>query len=129
VGMYSSLLQLSYNAKCSQPFYQPFDLTTIRAPDGSITAKFVSLGATLTELWVKDRAGKPRDVVLGYDDNVCPNFSSTVLPFLNIFILQSQLLTDPDHPVFNAIVGRYANRIKNGLQFSLVSLERTFIAT
>jgi aldose 1-epimerase len=23
-------------------------------------------------------------------------------------------LTDPDHPVFNAIVGRYANRIKNG---------------
>jgi galactose mutarotase-like enzyme len=66
---------------------QPFDVTTIRAPDNSITAKFVSLGATLTELWVKDRSGKPLDVVLGYDDN-------------------SRLLSDPDHPVFNAIIGR-----------------------
>ncbi|KAL0567837.1 hypothetical protein V5O48_014158 [Marasmius crinis-equi] len=73
----------------------PFDLTTISAPDGSITAKFVSFGATMTELWVKDRYGKARDVILGYDDN-------------------SRLLTDPDHPVFNPIVGRYANRIKNG---------------
>ncbi|KDR66536.1 hypothetical protein GALMADRAFT_259029 [Galerina marginata CBS 339.88] len=73
----------------------PFDLTAITAPDGSITAKFVSFGSTLTELWVKDKDGKTRDVVLGYDDN-------------------SRLLTDPDHPVFNGIVGRYANRIKNG---------------
>ncbi|KXN83299.1 Aldose 1-epimerase, partial [Leucoagaricus sp. SymC.cos] len=73
----------------------PFDLTEIKAPDGSVSAKFVSLGATMTELWVKDKSGKARDVILGYDDN-------------------SKLLTDPDHPVFNAIVGRYANRIKNG---------------
>jgi len=52
-------------------FYaQPFDLTELKAPDGSITAKFVSFGATLTELWVKDKLGKPRDIVLGYDDNV-----------------------------------------------------------
>ncbi|KNZ77615.1 Aldose 1-epimerase, partial [Termitomyces sp. J132] len=73
----------------------PFDVTTLSAPDGSITAKFVSFGATMTELWVKDKYGKARDVVLGYDDN-------------------TRLLTDPDHPVFNPIVGRYANRIKNG---------------
>ncbi|KAI0751946.1 galactose mutarotase-like protein [Daedaleopsis nitida] len=73
----------------------PFDLTTLKAPDGSITAKFVSFGATMTELWVKDRKGKARDIILGYDDN-------------------SKLLTDPAHPVFNPIVGRYANRIKNG---------------
>lgn len=51
-------------------YIQPFDLTTISAPDGSITAKFVSFGATLTELWVPDRYGKKRDIVLGYDDNV-----------------------------------------------------------
>ena len=51
-------------------YTQPFDLTAITAPDGSITAKFVSFGATLTELWVKDKNGEPRDVVLGYDDNV-----------------------------------------------------------
>ena len=49
---------------------QPFDVTTLRAPDGSITAKFVSFGATMTELWVRDRDGNARDVVLGYDDNV-----------------------------------------------------------
>ncbi|KAL1731785.1 galactose mutarotase-like domain-containing protein [Schizophyllum commune] len=65
----------------------PFDVTTLTAPDGSVTAKFVSLGATLTELWVKDRDGNPRDVVLGYDDN-------------------SKLLTDPNHPSFNPIIGR-----------------------
>jgi galactose mutarotase-like enzyme len=53
-------------------YIQPFDLTAITAPDGSITAKFVSFGATLTELWVKDKHGEPRDVVLGYDDNVRP---------------------------------------------------------
>ncbi|KAJ2912594.1 hypothetical protein MD484_g7817, partial [Candolleomyces efflorescens] len=46
----------------------PFDVTELQAPDGSITAKFVSIGATLTELWVKDKDGTPRDVVLGYDD-------------------------------------------------------------
>ncbi|KAL0958502.1 hypothetical protein HGRIS_000644 [Hohenbuehelia grisea] len=73
----------------------PFDVTTLASPDGSIRAKFVSFGATLTELWVKDRKGRLRDVVLGYDDN-------------------SNLLTDPAHPVFNPVVGRYANRIKNG---------------
>ena len=50
---------------------QPFDVTTLEAPDGSITAKFVSYGATMTELWVKDKFGKPRDIILGYDDPVC----------------------------------------------------------
>ncbi|TFK59456.1 galactose mutarotase-like protein [Pluteus cervinus] len=73
----------------------PFDGITLSAPDGSVTAKFVSFGATLTELWVKDKFGKARDVVLGYDDN-------------------SRLMTDPDHPVFNPIVGRYANRLAGG---------------
>ncbi|KAH8111265.1 galactose mutarotase-like protein [Phellopilus nigrolimitatus] len=73
----------------------PFDLTTLTAPDKSITAKFVSFGATMTELWVGDKFGNFRDIILGYDDN-------------------SKLLTDPAHPVFNPIVGRYANRIKNG---------------
>ncbi|KAM5537708.1 hypothetical protein V8D89_008621 [Ganoderma adspersum] len=82
-------------AEAAQAADWPFDVTTLRAPDGSITAKFVSFGATMTELWVRDRAGSARDVVLGYDDN-------------------TKLLTDPAHPVFNPIVGRYANRIKNG---------------
>ncbi|PPR05314.1 hypothetical protein CVT26_011573 [Gymnopilus dilepis] len=72
-----------------------FELCEIKAPDESIIAKFVPFGSTLTELHVKDREGKYRNVVLGYDDN-------------------TRLLTDPDHPVFNGIVGRYAGRIKNG---------------
>ncbi|TFK23498.1 galactose-1-epimerase [Coprinopsis marcescibilis] len=65
----------------------PFDVTELKAPDGSISASFVSIGATLTHLWAKDRDGKFRDVVLGYDD-------------------PSMLWSDPAHPVFSAIVGR-----------------------
>jgi len=86
---------LTSSMALADPTAWPFDLTEIEAPDGSISAKFVSFGATLTELWVKDKNGKARNVVLGYDDN-------------------SRLFTDPGHPVFNAIVGRYANRIMNG---------------
>ncbi|KAI0048896.1 galactose mutarotase-like protein [Auriscalpium vulgare] len=77
----------------SEPY--PFDVTSISAVDGSITAKFVSIGATLTELWVKDKHGEPLDIVPGYDDN-------------------TKIYTDYGHPVFNSVVGRYANRIKNG---------------
>ena len=55
---------------CAHHKLEPFDITEIKAPDGSITAKFVSLGATLTELWVRDRNGNARDIVLGYDNNV-----------------------------------------------------------
>ncbi|KAI0321397.1 galactose mutarotase-like protein [Amylostereum chailletii] len=49
----------------------------------------------MAELWIKDRHGEALDVIPGYDDS-------------------SKLLSDPAHPVFNPIVGRYANRIKNG---------------
>ncbi|KAG8696432.1 hypothetical protein FRC08_007153 [Ceratobasidium sp. 394] len=73
----------------------PFKQYTITAPDGSISASFIGSGASLTELWVKDKFGKARDVILGYDD-------------------RTRWQTDPDHPVFGSIVGRYANRIKNG---------------
>jgi hypothetical protein len=46
----------------------PYNLT---APDGSIKATFLNYGATLQQLWVKDKTGKFRDVVLGFDDLVC----------------------------------------------------------
>jgi hypothetical protein len=36
---------------------------------------------------------------------------------------QSKYLTDPDHPVFNPIVGRYANRIKNGKTYFLLMID------
>ncbi|KAL2151028.1 hypothetical protein VTH82DRAFT_6126 [Thermothelomyces myriococcoides] len=60
-----------------------------------IKAQFIPYGATLTNLFVKDKNGEDIDVVLGYDDvDYYPE--------------------DPGHPVYNAIPGRYANRIGNG---------------
>ncbi|PKS05925.1 hypothetical protein jhhlp_007758 [Lomentospora prolificans] len=64
-----------------------------------LVAKFIPYGATLTNLFVKDKNGEDVDVVLGYDD-------------------LSRYPEDPGHPVYNAIPGRYANRIGNG-QFKL----------
>jgi aldose 1-epimerase len=66
---------------------------TITAP--GIKAQFIPYGATLTNLFVKDKNGEDVDVVLGYDDvDFYPD--------------------DPSHPVYNAIPGRYVNRIGNG---------------
>jgi len=61
------------------------------------TAKVITYGATLTELWVPDRTGKEGDVVLGFDN------------------LQGYL---GNHPHFGGVIGRYANRIAKG-KFSL----------
>ncbi|KAJ9157950.1 Aldose 1-epimerase [Pleurostoma richardsiae] len=61
----------------------------------SIRAQFIPYGATLTNLFVKDKDGKDVDVVLGYDNT-------------------SYYPVDPGHPVYNSIPGRYVNRIGNG---------------
>jgi aldose 1-epimerase len=66
-------------------------------------AKVITYGATLTELYVPDRSGKPGDVVLGFSD------------------LQGYL---GDEPFFGATVGRYANRIAKG-HFTLDGKEYT----
>lgn len=79
-GYYRSFILLLSDDIC-----QPFDETTITAPDGSISAKFVAFGATMTELWVRDKYDHLRDVILGYDDN-------------------SKLLTDPGHPVYISVL-------------------------
>jgi aldose 1-epimerase len=57
------------------------------------SAKFITYGATLTELHMKDKQGQLGDVVFGFDD------------------LQGYL---GNHPYFGATVGRYANRIAKG---------------
>lgn len=77
------------------PAVYPNNRIELRAPDDSIRATFQPYGAGVTELWVKDRWGGWRDVVLGYDNT-------------------TNWATDPIHPNFGPIVGRYANRIKNG---------------
>jgi len=65
------------------------DLYTLKNAKGA-TAKIITYGATLTELWVLDRTGKLGDVVLGFDH------------------LQGYT---GKHPWFGATVGRVANRI------------------
>jgi len=68
------------------------ELFTLKNSRGAV-AKVITYGATLTELWVPDRAGKEADVVLGFDE-------------LKGYI--------GDHPHFGGIIGRYANRIAKG---------------
>ncbi|KAI8062102.1 galactose mutarotase-like domain-containing protein [Gongronella butleri] len=66
---------------------------TIRAK--GIEASFMEYGAIITNLWVKDKTDTYRDIVLGWDDTTQYNLNA-------------------QHPYFGPIVGRYANRIKNG---------------
>lgn len=75
--------------------FDPFQKYTISAP--GINASFIPFGATLTNLLVNDKNGKAQDVVLGYDNG-------------------TDYLKDVEgpHTYFGPIVGRYANRIKNG---------------
>lgn len=73
----------------------PFQEYTISAP--GINATFIAYGARLTKLFVNDKNGNPQDVVLGYDNGTR--------------YLQD---TETDHTYYGPIVGRYANRIKNG---------------
>ncbi|CCO37957.1 aldose 1-epimerase [Rhizoctonia solani AG-1 IB] len=89
------LTVLITNVVAQASITDPFKEHTITASDGSIKAKFIGSGASLSELWVKDKYGCFRDVVLGYDNTTLWK-------------------TDPSHPILNSIVGRYANRIKNG---------------
>ncbi|TFK43402.1 galactose mutarotase-like domain-containing protein [Crucibulum laeve] len=74
----------------------PFEVVKLVAPDGSIRADFIAIGATATNIWVQDKTGQFRDILLGYDDHT---------------FYQSDKL---GHPYFGPIVGRYANRIRNG---------------
>jgi aldose 1-epimerase len=67
------------------------------------TAKLITYGATLTELWMPDRAGKEGDVVLGFDS-------------LKGYLGQ--------HPYFGATIGRYGNRIAGG-KFTLDGADYT----
>ncbi|KZP00011.1 galactose mutarotase-like protein [Calocera viscosa TUFC12733] len=71
----------------------PFDTVTIAALDGSIRSRHLSLGATTINMWVPDKYGQLRDLVAGYDN-------------LTMYLNGTRY--------FGPVVGRYANRIKNG---------------
>ncbi|KAK0567951.1 hypothetical protein OC861_002402 [Tilletia horrida] len=95
--VYSVDTGFSSGLDCSAalPAVYPYNSIHLRAPDDSIRATFLPYAATLSELWVKDRYGQWRDIVLGFDNKT--NYG-----------------TDTIHPNFSPVVGRYANRIKNG---------------
>jgi len=78
------------------------EVFTLRNSRGA-SARVITYGATLTNLWVPDRKGVEGDVVLGFDD------------------LKGYL---GDHPHFGGIVGRFANRIAKG-KFSIDGQEYT----
>lgn len=90
-------VQFAFSQSCSTSRHKqdPFEVYTITAQN--ITAKFIPYGARLTSLLVPDRDGNAQDVVLGYDD---PK--------------QYLLDTETNHTYFGAVIGRIANRIKNG---------------
>ncbi|MCJ1371380.1 hypothetical protein MMC20_002595 [Loxospora ochrophaea] len=81
--------------RASAQVSSPLSQYTIVAP--GINATFIPYGARLTHLFVNDKTGTPQDVVLGYDD-----------PATYIHD------TETVHTYYGPIVGRYANRIKNG---------------
>ncbi|KAF2720893.1 aldose 1-epimerase [Polychaeton citri CBS 116435] len=92
--------QTSYsNGSSSSPFPpftgDPFKKYELQA--NNIKASFIPYGARLTNLLVPDKYGDLQDVAVGYDDG-------------------KQYLNDTltSHTYFGAVVGRYANRIKNG---------------
>lgn len=66
-----------------------------------LSAKILDLGCIITNLWVKDKDGNTADVVCGYDD---------LFGYLNAGGYQG------------ALIGRVANRIKNG-RFTLEGTE------
>lgn len=70
----------------------PVEIVTLANARG-ITAKIMTLGATLQSLLVPDRDGNSDDIVLGYDS-------------------AAEYLAHPQY--FGATVGRYANRIAGG---------------
>ena len=69
------------------------DLYTLSNSNG-MSVKIMTLGATVTELWVPDRKGALADVCLGFES-----------------VKGYQQKTNP---YFGCIVGRYANRIADG---------------
>jgi len=76
------------------------EVFTLRNSRGA-SARVMTYGATLTNLFVPDRKGVAGDVVLGFDD------------------LKGYL---GDHPHFGGIIGRFANRIAKG-KFSIDGTE------
>ena len=91
------LVTLALAVKSPFPSFDgnPFEGYSISAE--GINATFMPYGARLTNMFVKDKTGVPRDVVMGYDTGEKYLFD-----------------TETSHSYMGAVVGRYANRIAFG---------------
>ncbi|KZP17313.1 galactose mutarotase-like protein [Athelia psychrophila] len=81
-------LALAAKAFASSNSSSNFATLAIEAPDGSAKAHFIRRGATTTNFWVKDKHGKFRDIILGFDNHT--EYASD----------------DLGHPYFGPVVGR-----------------------
>src|SRR4051812_13099613 len=83
---------------------QPFGSVNGTAVDrytlsnGSVTAKIITYGGIIQELWAPDRRGKTANVTLGF---------GTLDGYLSPAYIKS-------NPYFGALIGRYGNRIAKG---------------
>lgn len=93
----SGLAAAQFNVSAAFPPFSgdPFMKYTLSA--NGINASFIPYGARVTNMYVQDKNCNYQDIVIGYDEG-------------------TQYLTDSEtnHTYFGAVVGRYANRIKNG---------------
>ncbi|CAG2115650.1 unnamed protein product, partial [Medioppia subpectinata] len=69
---------------------------TLSNSTGGLEVKIIDYGATITHVFVTDKSGQKRDVVLGWDD------------------LEGYLGNRGRNPFFGAAIGRCGNRISNG---------------
>ena len=92
---------------------KPVDRYTLS--NGSVTAKIITYGGIIQELWAPDRRGRSANITLGYKD-------------LAGYTLPARHSADPPNPsYFGAIIGRYGNRI-GGAKFTLDSKTYTLDA-
>jgi aldose 1-epimerase len=86
------LLTIAHPGQPHIPLPGPDGKYELKAP--GISAKFIPYAASCTNLYVTDRNGVQRDIILGYDN-------ASLYP------------VDPNHPDYAAVPGRYTNRIKD----------------
>ncbi len=72
---------------------QPVELISLSNANGFLV-KVMPYGATLVSIFVPDKSGKLKDCLIGFD-----TFDEFLTP----------------HPCMGVVVGRYANRLKNGI--------------